>query len=328
VNTLDVIDIHAHFYPQRYLEPVRAIVRSDNTVWGRHASFLLENRIAVNPAMWDIQAHLDVMDSGGVTTQVLSLPIPQAHLEREADAVEAARITNDAIADLCSRYPNRFKGLIILPLPHVEASLAELDRGINELGTHGIILGASARGVPLDDKSLRPLWEEMNRLRLTVLLHPVTPPAYEELLDYDLTTSIGFLLDGALATLRLVNAGICEKYPDVRIVVPHMGAFILGSWDRIQGGGPMAVDDAGAPRAISQPAGHYLKDLYYDTATPSRLLWPVALETVGADRIVFGTDYPFAPSYEGALAAVEAANLTPAEREAVLGGNAASLLRA
>ena len=324
---MDVIDIHAHIYPQRYLELVRGIVKNDRTVWGRHASFLLENRISVNPAMWDVQAHIDAMDQAGVEIQALSLPIPQAYLEDEAQAVEAARITNDAIAELCTKYPDRFKGMPILPLPHVDAALRELDRCINGLGMHGLMLGANVRGIPLDDERFLSLWAEIDRLNLAVLLHPVTPPAYEELLDYDLTTGVGFLMDGAVATLRLVNAGIFETCQSVKFIVPHMGAYIFGGWDRLQGGGRMAVDVEGAPRAISKPTGEYLKTLYYDTATPNQRLWPVALDTVGADHIVFGTDYPFVPGYENAVASVNKAGLSESDRQAVLGGTAAQLLR-
>lgn len=277
--------------------------------------------------MWDVDAHIEAMDENGVQVQALSLPIPQAYLEDEAAAVEAATITNDSIAELCAKYPGRFKGLPILPLPHVDAALRELDRCINQLGMHGLMLGANVRGIPLDDDRFEPLWAEVNRLRLAVLLHPVTPPAYEELLDYDLTTGLGFILDSAVATLRLVNKGIFEAFPDFPFIVPHMGAFILGAWDRIQGGGPMAVDAEGAPRVIEGPTGNYLTRLYYDTATPNRRLWPVALDTVGPDHIVFGTDYPFVPNYGPAMNAVRAQELTDEARDAILGGTAARILR-
>ena len=123
-----IVDAHAHIYPQRYLEFIRDIVHNDSTPWGRHAAFLLDNRISTNRAMWDIDAHFEVMDRAGVQVQALSLPIPQAYFEKESDAVEAARLTNDHIAELCAKYPDRFKGMPCLPLPHVDASLKELDR--------------------------------------------------------------------------------------------------------------------------------------------------------------------------------------------------------
>ena len=87
-----IVDVHAHIYPQRYLEFIRDIVHNDSTPWGRHAAFLLDNRISKNRAMWDIDAHFEVMDRAGVQVQALSLPIPQAYFEKESDAVEAAHL--------------------------------------------------------------------------------------------------------------------------------------------------------------------------------------------------------------------------------------------
>jgi aminocarboxymuconate-semialdehyde decarboxylase len=321
-----ILDAHAHIYPQRYLEFIRDIVHNDSTPWGRHAAFLLDNRISTNRAMWDIDAHFEVMDRAGVQVQALSLPIPQAYFEKESDAVEAARLTNDHIAELCARYPDRFKGMPCLPLPHVDAALKELDRTINGLGMHGVMLGANVRGAGLDDERFRPLYREMNRLKLTVLLHPVTPPAYEETVDWDIATGAGFIYDGAVATLKLANAGVFEENPDINLIVPHMGAFIMAAWDRIGGGGAGPMGSAGKRRETPKPIYDYLTKLYYDTVTPAQNLWPAALATVGASQIVFGTDYPFARGYEPMIESVERQQLTDAEKDAIYHGTADHLL--
>ena len=322
-----IVDAHAHIYPQRYLEFIRDIVHNDATPWGRHAAFLLDNRISTNRAMWDIDAHFEVMDRAGVQVQALSLPIPQAYFEKESDAVEAAHLTNDHIAELCAKYPDRFKGMPCLPLPHVDAALKELDRTINDLGMHGVMLGANVRGAGLDDERFRPLYREMNRLKLTVLLHPVTPPAYEETVDWDIATGAGFIYDGAVATLKLANSGVFEENPDINLIVPHMGAYLLGAWERIGGGGAGPGGSHGKARQTPKTTHDYLTKLYYDTVTPSQRLWPVALDLIGAQQIVFGTDYPFARSYEPMIESVERQQLTDAGKDAIYFGTADKLLQ-
>src|SRR5512145_3025453 len=121
-----IVDVHAHYYPKPYLTLLRRIVANDSTPWGRHNAMTLAGNIGGTPAMWEIAAHIDDMDAAGVEVQALSLSHPQAYLGDEDVAVEAARITNYSLAEVCARYPSRFKGLASLPLPHVEPALYEL----------------------------------------------------------------------------------------------------------------------------------------------------------------------------------------------------------
>ena len=199
-----IVDIHSHFYPRDYLSLLTRVVESESSVWGRAVERLLAARLTVNPRMVDISAHIDDMDRAGVEMCALSLSIPHVYFDAERDAVAAARIVNDTIADLCVRYPTRFKGLAVLPLPHADAALKELDRAIGTLGLHGVTLGGNVKGRHLDHETFLPLYREINRRRLTLFLHPMIPSGQEEMAEYGLAPALGYLLDTALGALRLI----------------------------------------------------------------------------------------------------------------------------
>jgi aminocarboxymuconate-semialdehyde decarboxylase len=326
-GSLRIVDVHAHFYPRAYLDLLSRSIAGERTAWARAVQTLLDTRFTVEPRMVNIEAHLEDMDRTGVSVEVLSLSVPMSYFEDEDDAVTAARIVNEALAEICARYPARFKGLASLPLPHTDAALQELDRAIGTLGLHGVGLGANVRGrYHLDDDRFLPIYREINRRRLTVFLHPAIPPGLEEMLDYDLWVGAGFLMDSALATLRLAYRGVFEENPDLNFIVPHLGTFLLSGWDRVQGFSRRAQ----AAGLLRRPVGDSLRRLYYDSVNSHRPFWTCALDTVGADHIVFGTDYPFVPaqSVMDGIARVQALPIAPAEREAILGGTADRLFPA
>jgi aminocarboxymuconate-semialdehyde decarboxylase len=321
-----IVDVHAHFYPRDYLTLLSRVIAGDSTPWGRAVQTLLDTRFTVEPRMVNIEAHIEDMDRAGVTVEALSLSVPMSYFDDERDAVDAARIVNDSLAEICARYPGRFKGLASLPLPHTEAAAKELDRAITTLGLHGVGLGANIRGrYHLDDERVLPIYREINRHKLTVFLHPAIPPGLEEMLDYDLWIGAGFLLDGALATLRLAYRGVFEENLDLNFIVPHLGTFLLSGWDRLQ----LFSRRAREAGYIRRPVGDYLRGLYYDSVNTHAPFWTCAIDTVGPDHIVFGTDYPFTgpDSVAEGIARIQRLDITPSQREAIFSGTADRILR-
>jgi aminocarboxymuconate-semialdehyde decarboxylase len=318
-----IVDVHSHFYPKDYLTLLDRILANDGSVWARAVQQQQATRVNPNPKMVDISAHIDDMDQAGVEVQALSLSIPHVYFDDERDSVEAARIVNDTLADLCARFPTRFKGLAVLPLPHVDAALKELDRATGPLGLHGVTLGGNVKGRHLDDESFLPLYREINRRRLTIFLHPMIPPGMEEMEEYGLAPALGYLIDSALATLRLTYRGVFEENPDLKFIVPHLGTFLLSAWDRI-----------GSPRPrgtvhIDKPLSHYLQGLYYDSVNLHRPTWDCALDTIDVSHVVFGSDYPFTRegSVERGIALINGLDITDAQRESIFHGTADSILR-
>jgi aminocarboxymuconate-semialdehyde decarboxylase len=145
------------------------------------------------------------------------------------------------------------------------------------------------------------------------------------MLDYDLWIGAGFLLDGALATLRLAYRGVFEENLDLNFIVPHLGTFLLSGWDRLQ----LFSRRAREAGYIRRPVGDYLRGLYYDSVNTHAPFWTCAIDTVGPDHIVFGTDYPFTgpDSVAEGIARIQRLDITPSQREAIFSGTADRILR-
>jgi aminocarboxymuconate-semialdehyde decarboxylase len=318
-----IVDIHCHFYPKEYLALLQRILANDSTPWARSVQAVQTALVLREPRMTDISAHLDDMDRFGVDVQVLSLSIPHAYFDSEAESVEAARIVNDALAELCARYPTRFKGLALLPLPHVEASMKELERAATSLGLHGIAFGGNVKGIPVDDERFLPVYRELNRLKLPIHFHPMIPPGDEELADFGISPSIGYLMDTAAAALRLVHRGILEENRDLKVIMPHLGTYLLSAWDRIQNN-----PRKDSSPLITRPLGFYLKELYYDSVNLHRPMWDCALQTIDVSHVVYGTDYPFVPgNTERGIELINGLDITEQAREGIFHTNVEQLLR-
>jgi predicted TIM-barrel fold metal-dependent hydrolase len=318
-----IVDVHAHYYPKEYLTLLERVIRNDSTVWGRAVQQLYATRLTANPRMTDISAHIDDMDAAGVEMHALSMSIPHVYFDDPNDAAEAARIVNDSLAELVAKYPTRFKGLAILPLPHTDAALKELDRAINTLGLHGAALGGNVRGAGLDDERFLPIYEQMNRLNLMVHLHPVIPPGQEEMEDYGMAAALGYLLDTAVGVLRLAQGGVLDANPNIKFIAPHLGTMLVAAWDRINNPRPEPM------RGMKKSLAEHLHAIYYDSVNLHRPAWDCALQTIDVDHIVFGSDYPFVPqnSTDRTIALINGLDLSELQKEAIFHGTADTLLR-
>jgi aminocarboxymuconate-semialdehyde decarboxylase len=250
-----IVDIHAHFYPKEYLALLQRILKSESTPWARSVQQIQDILVLREPRMVDISAHIDDMDRLGIEMQVLSLSIPHAYFDDETDSVEACRIVNDALAEVSARHPGRFKGLALLPLPHADAALKELDRAANVLKLSGIAMGGNIKAAPIDDERFRPVFREIGRLGMAVHFHPMIPPGDEEMSDYGISPQVGYLMDTAVAALRLINSGILEENRGMRCIMPHLGTYLLSAWDRIENS-PRKPDGKSL-----RPINEYLQEL-------------------------------------------------------------------
>ena len=313
-----IIDVHAHFYPRPYLERLRESNRGDNTPWGRAASRVLGRNFP--PRFYEVEPHLGDMDASGIDVEALSLTIPYPYFDDERQTVELTRLANDEFAELCARFPNRFKAFAALPLPYIDASLAELERAIDTLGLHGIGLAANVRGIQLDDDRFGGVFGEINRRSLAVFMHGMMAPGVEEIGPTH-EISFGFLVDETLATIRLAFKGVFATNPNMAFIVPHMGQLLGSAWERITGG-ERRTSEAG-----SVPAED-MRHLYYDTVNRHRPGWVATIDTVGTEQIVYGSDYPFGEGNRitHTLQLMDSLDFTPQQREMTLHGIAEQIL--
>ena len=318
-----IIDIHAYIVERDYLDAL-------TDLWGLsaqspapgHTLLRRDGHTAAwyRDEMFDIDRRLGEMDRKGVDMRILSLSTPNVYVWEGDAQIRMARAMNDATAGLCRAHPDRFAGLASLPMGDVEAALVELDRALDELDMVGVMIGSNIDGVTMNDTRFEPLWERINRRRVAVVEHPMFPANTQDMEEFELPLRVGFVFDTTLAATRMIYSGIFERYPDFPYIMAHTGGTLLMVIERLDNGYRMFPD---CREHISEPPSHYAKRLYYDTASFFAPALKMALDFVGPEHLLWGTDDPFIDSDQ---AHVTELGLPAAEEAKILGGNAARLL--
>lgn len=295
-----IIDVHAHYYPTRYLERMG---RPEPPV------------VAAALAHQSIDERLALLDRVGIDAQVLSVSQAQPYLPNARDAAEAAALVNDLYVELCEAHAGRFFTFAALPLPHIEESLAEIARTADSSAVVGVTIGCSVAGHQIDDPVLRPVLAELDRRGLPVFLHPVGQGDLPWLADHNLAWLVGAPFEDTVAALRLVLAGVPARYPNLRVIVPHLGGTL-----------PFLL--ARVTRKSADAISEGLRTLYYDTVSGSPEAVAFACHALGAERLLFGTDYPYCDALEFGrhFAYLDECGFDEATLDHVRGGGAAALL--
>jgi uncharacterized protein len=262
------------------------------------------------------------MDATGMDVQVLSLTAPALHSLEPEQAVALQKVSNDGLAEAIRRHPDRLQGFAALAIPAPESAAAELRRAVTELGFHGAMLFGRTRDRNLDHPDNWPIFEAAAALRAPLYIHPQAPvPAVRDALysgfgdDLDAALStfgLGWHYEAGVQILRLVLAGVFDRFPDLQLVTGHWGEVILFYLERIDGLGRVA--------RLERPVSDYFRRNVSVTASgmwsPRYLRW--ALEVLGPERILFSSDYPYRFTPDGgARRFLEQANLSDADRQAI-----------
>ncbi len=318
------VDIHAHIVDRTFTADLVALLgleaettNEGQTLYRRDGATMAWTR----EDMFDIPFRISEMDRKGIDVRALSLSTPNVYYWHGAAQIEVTRRINDTLAAQCRAYPDRYVGLASLPLDDVDASLAELERAVGELGMKGLIIGSNIDGVALNDAKYEPLWQRIDALRLPVFEHPMFPKDTSDLREFELPLRVGLIFETTLVATRLIYSGIFERYPNFPYIMAHTGGALLMLLERLDNGYRLFPD---CRKYISQLPSVYAKRLYYDTAAFGKAALMLAIDTVGPDHLLLGTDDPYIDSD---CTHVERLNLEPAARDAILGGNAARLLR-
>ncbi len=278
-------------------------------------------------------ARIADMDQNGITTQVLSVAGPGADLVPGQPGIDLARAYNDALAEACARHPTRYRGFAHLPLLAPEAAAQELQRTVQDLGFHGVLVNGATDGRFLDDPMYEPVLAQAEALDLPIYLHPGIPTAAVRNAYYDnLPGNFSFTLalsawgwhyDTAIHVLRLVLSGALDRHPGLKLVIGHMGEALPFMLDRID-----ETTTAGAKLHLKRSVRQTILDQVWITTSGFFTMVPfmAALMTFGVDRIMFSVDYPFA-SNARARAFLDSLPVSPADRARIAHGNADRLLR-
>jgi 6-methylsalicylate decarboxylase len=314
-----IIDVHSHLLPRN----LGAILQRNNL------NLLMIPAVTpvgtpTDDSDGEVAARLRLMDAAGTEIQILSPP-PIPVLGTQADTVEAARIVNDSFASLVRRYPDRFRAFAWLPLPYVDAALTEMRRALDDLGLAGVNLPcATGGGRSTAEAQFHPLYEQMNRRGTVLFYHPYVNGICSSLVnDYKLAAMVGVGFEDTLIVLQLIAQQIPHRYPNIKMIVPHLGGMLPLSMTRIDN--LMQLAHPGLPERASAT----IRRFWYDSVSHgSRTALRCACEAFGADRILAGSDYPAFERFGGYVQCfreINEAGLHESEVRRILRGNAAEL---
>jgi len=330
-NGTATIDIHCHVMSLESEELVRPYFTPDKDPFFRYSgpssdAYNQKHFSEIVPKLSLPEERLRDMDRMGIDIQAISVAPPQFYYWTEPDlGARASRIQNDNLARIVQEHPDRFVGLGTLPLQDVEASLAELDHLVHELGFNGIEICTSVNGLDFDDPRFEPLFARFEELDLLVVMHPNGFSHGERLAAYYLINTVGMPLDSTISISRMIFGGVLERHPDLKICVVHGGGYLPfypGRFDHAY----RARDDC--REYISRPPSTYLRQLYFDTVVYDTEDLAVLIERYGAEHVLLGSDYPYDMGEGDPVGFVKSVDgLGNKELALVLGGNAARLLK-
>ena len=305
------IDVHAHAVIPRYHQ-----LLADSGVaipgYGKGAPPGLTATVE--------DARIGLMDEAGVERQLLSAMFAP-YLTDDTAAVRAARCINHAHAEMVDNHPNRLSAYAALPLPHIDATLTELERCLDELGMIGVALHCSCLGESVVAERFDPLYEELNRRRAVVFFHPCVNGLCSPLVTaWGLSATAGAVFEDTTIALHLIVQRIPDRFPDITFVIPHLGGALPMLLNRLDNQLPMSW-----PELIEKPSDT-ARGFYYDTvAHGSSAALRCAVDAFGADRILPGSDYPVLlpfESYCDTLDYIRRAGLPEAALNSIMSTNA------
>lgn len=322
------LDLHTHFYTEKYFQKVKYLPSEFSFGTSSTGQTIITYRGArffgVTPAMTDVSKRIEEMDRVGIDVEVVSLSTPNVFFTDARHQPDIARMVNDSYAELIAKHPKRFKGFASIPMDAPDAALNELHRALNNLRLNGVILLSNIGGKPLTSPEYRLFFEEANRMKLCIFLHPMLPANSDAFREYVLGPIIGFPFDTSLAVARMCYDGMFEEFPNIRWIIGHLGGAIPYLMERMDNG---FRDFAECRAKIDQLPSVYLKRLYYDTVSFSPHTLKMVRDMVGADHMVMGSDYPhLLGSIDRAVTSIQQLEIDASEKDQIFSGTARSIL--
>jgi aminocarboxymuconate-semialdehyde decarboxylase len=318
---MTVIDVHTHMLTLEYLELLRQhgekytlkkTKAGQDTVHLYDAPFM-----TLFPDMWDYDARIAAMDSARVDVAIVSLTSPNVYWGSREISLRAARLVNESMAAQQRARPDRIRWFTSLPWQFADDAKQELARTV-AAGAVGVMVLANIDGRDLTDSGFAPIWAEIDRLGLPVLVHPTAPQGIRDLHmdEFGLVPPVGFMFDTTLALARMIFAGFIDRYPRVKLIASHGGAtlpYIASRLDRCHEMIPACAE------VIKEKPSTYLQRIYYDTVVYDQRALELCIAVAGsADNVLYGSDYPHnIGDMAGCLARV---NALPAEQAVRIAG--------
>jgi len=293
---MTVIDVHTHMLTHEWIDLLRAhgggkysvkkTPAQQDAVHLYDAPFM-----TLMPGMWDYDLRVAAMDKAKVDLAVISLTCPNVFWGGREISLKAAQLVNDSMAEQQRARPDRIRWFTSLPWQYAEDALAELNRAC-AAGAVGVMVLGSIDGKDLIDPTFAPVWAEIDRRKLPVLVHPTAPQGVREMHmeAFNLIPPVGFMFDTTLAFAHMIFSGFLDRYPNIKLIAAHGGAalpYLAGRFDICHERIPACS------AVIKEKPSRYLQRLYYDTVLFEQDALELCIKVAGSpDNVLYGSDYP------------------------------------
>ncbi|WP_342452976.1 amidohydrolase family protein [Pararoseomonas indoligenes] len=326
------MDVHAHVIPASFPRALRdpvpsgwpAMAMADDSC---HAHVMIDGRNyrTVSDRCWDVPKRIADMEAMGLSLQAVS-PMPEllSYWMDAPDAAELLRYINDETAAMVAESGGRLLGLGAVPLQDMDLALKELARAKEELGFAGVEIGSNVNGVPVGHPSLDPFFEAAESLDMAVFVHALRPAGMERLVGpKNLQQVLAYPTDVGLAAASVLCSNLMLRRPRLRIAFSHGGGTLASLLPRLEQGWKTfpAMRDA-----IQASPAEQARRLYYDALVFDTPMLRHLVATFGDDRVMIGTDHPFAFHDSEPVRRILEAVPDEAARDRLLSGNARSFL--
>ncbi len=313
------IDCHHHFLSPAY---IKALAEHDGKKRNGYTTWFALDRLK----NYTLQQDLEAMDRDGCATSMLSCTTPGVWFGDPEESAVLAREMNEFGTRAANDHKGRFGLYALLPLPSIDKSLKEIEYAFDTLKADGVGLVSSYGNVWLGDPQFRPVFDELNRRRATVYVHPIDAPCCQELMPNLSATVLEYNQDTARSIYSLLYTDSATRYNNINFIWSHAGGTLPGLAGRFALG-TKSIPDVNDSIMSKTPEVnsklYHLRRFHYDTAGSANIVQMTALKIlVGASQIVIGTDYPFG-TVGNIIQNLQKCGFTPAELQGIYRGNAA-----
>ena len=306
-----VIDVHTHC-----------------TIPEAHTLLGLDPQSSFGPGLDEVgQRRISEMDEQGIDMEVLSINPAWYGAERDV-ATQVVRLQNEKLAEFCANYPDRFAAFASLALQFPDLAVQQLEESVKKLGLRGAAIGGSVAESEFSDPKFHPVWAKAEELGAVLFIHPQSTPALASRFKGNgwLSNTIGNPLDTTIALEHLIFEGTLDRFPGLKICAAHGGGYLPSYAPRMDHACRVNPAACNPNIVLKKKPTEYLRSLYFDTLvfTPNALRHLIA--EVGASQLIIGTDHPYPWNPDAVDHVLDTPGLTDAEKVAILGGNAATLL--
>jgi len=259
------------------------------------------------------------MDETGIDRQIIALTSPGVQVMESESAVAFAKVANDELAEACKRHPTRFSGMVAIAPQNPREAAKEIERGVKQLGLTGVIINSHTQGEYLSDPKFWEIFEAAEANDTPIYLHPNTPPRnmIQPFVECGLDGAIyGFGVETGLHALRIITAGVFDRFPKLQLILGHLGETLPFMIRRVDNMNPGMT-------GLKKPISGYLRENFHYTFSGFNFApaFLALLLEVGIDRIMFSADHPYA-SMVAARSFLNQLPVSPTDKERIAHGNA------